>query len=279
MNACSIVVLYEPKKKEIENILGYICDVDKTYILDNSLNSNEEVVKSILSKSLEYNDNKVEYVHFGENIGLCKALNYGMRKANSAGFEWALIMDEDSSLNTNILSVYQEYIEKNDCDDVGVLAPVHLYDRSLERAFEGARDIQWSMTSGCFYNVNTFFEFNGFKEELFVDGLDIDYCYKIRRGGYRVVELADARINHKPGETRSLCLAGIEIKYGVASPLRYYMQARAIVWMIMKYHSLRELARYGMKWIKVIFLFEDKKNYIQQMICGTKEGIELWKQD
>lgn len=279
MNACAIVVLYEPKEKEIENILGYICDVDKTYILDNSLESNEKVVKSTLLKALEYKDNKVEYIHFGENIGLCKALNYGMKQAKSAGFEWTLIMDEDSSLNTNILSVYQEYIEKNDCDGVGVLAPVHLHDRSLERTFEGTREIPWSMTSGCFYNVDTFFKFNGFKEELFVDGLDIDYCYKIRRGGCRVVELADARINHKPGETRSLCLAGIEIKYGVASPWRYYMQARAIVWLIMKYHSLRELARYGMKWIKVLFLFTDKKTYIKYMIRGTKEGIELLKKD
>lgn len=183
MNICSIVVLYEPKGKDIENILGYIDNVDKTYIIDNSLENNEKIVKPILFKSLVYNDNKIEYVHFGENIGLCKALNYGMRKAKSAGFEWALIMDEDSSLNTNILSVYREYIEKNDCNNIGVLAPVHLHDRSLERSFEGVRDIPWSMTSGCLYNVNTFFEFNGFKEELFVDGLDIDYCYKICRGG------------------------------------------------------------------------------------------------
>ena len=96
-------------------------------------------------------------------------------------------------------------------------------------------------------------------------------------GGYRVVELADAQINHLPGETRSLSFAGIEIKYGVASPWRYYMQARAIVWLILEYHSIKELARYGMKWGKVLFLFKDKKEYIKQMVCGTKDGINLWK--
>ena len=34
-----------------------------------------------------------------------------------------------------------------------------------------------------------------------------------------------------------------------------------------------------MKWVKVLLLFTDKKTYIKHMIRGTKEGIELWKQD
>lgn len=96
-------------------------------------------------------------------------------------------------------------------------------------------------------------------------------------GGYRIVELADARINHLPGETRSLRFAGIEIRYGKVSPWRYYMQARAIVWLIMQYREPKEIVRYAMKWGKVLFLFDNKKEYIQQMIRGTKEGICIWK--
>lgn len=279
MKICSIVVLYEPEEKEIANIFDYFEYVDKVYIFDNSRKSWEKIVKDILSKVYGHVDEKVEYIHFNKNVGLCKALNKGMNLAASEGFEWALIMDEDSSFNTNIVDFYKSYIEKNNCDGIGVLAPIHLYDRSLERMFKGVRDVSWSMTSGCFYNVNVFLKFHGFKEELFVDGLDIDYCYKIRRGGYRIVELADARINHKPGETQSFQFAGMEIKYGLASPWRYYMQARAIVWLIMNYHSLKDLARYGIKWGKVLFLFENKKDYIKQMIRGTKEGIILWKLD
>lgn len=29
--------------------------------------------------------------------------------------EWALIMDADSTFNTNVVNVYKDYIEKNDC--------------------------------------------------------------------------------------------------------------------------------------------------------------------
>lgn len=55
------------------------------------------------------------------------------------------------------------------------------------------------------------------------------------------------------------------------------MQARAIVWIMLEYHSVKELVRYGMKWGKVLFLFDNKKEYIKQLVCGTKDGINLWK--
>lgn len=277
MKVCSIVVLYEPEEKEIANILDYYKYVDKVYILDNSMKSNEKRVEDILSKAYGRIEEKAEYIHFQKNIGLCKALNYGMKLAAEENIQWALIMDADSTFNTNVVNVYRNYIDKNDCTMIGVLAPVHLHDRNMERNFVGQRDVAWAMTSGCFYNIGVFWKLNGFKEELFVDGLDIDYCYKIRKKGYRVIEFSDARINHKPGQTKTFIFCEKKIKYGIASPWRYYMQARAIVWLMLKYHSAREIIRYCMKWGKVLFLFDNKKEYIKQVLRGTKDGIKLWK--
>lgn len=273
MKTCSIVVLYEPDNKEIENILDYYDCVDKAYILDNSVESRKAIVNDVLSKHRGHVKEEAEYIHFQKNIGLCKALNHGMKLAADEGFEWALIMDADSTFNTNVVSVYMDYIRENDCSKIGVLAPVHLHDRNLESKFNGQRDVSWAMTSGCFYNISVFKNINGFKEELFVDGLDIDYCYKIHRNGYRIVELANAQINHKPGETRIFDFGGIKIKYGLASPWRYYMQARAIVWLTLEYKSLRELVRYCVKWGKVLLLFDNKTEYIKQRKNGNMPEV------
>ena len=100
MKTCSIVVLYEPENEEIENILDYYDFVDKAYILDNSVESREFIVNDVLSKHCGQVNEKAEYIHFSENIGLCKALNYGMKLAADEGFEWALLMDADSTFNT-----------------------------------------------------------------------------------------------------------------------------------------------------------------------------------
>ena len=277
MKICSIVVLYEPNNKEIENILDYYDSVDKAYILDNSVQSKKIIVNDVLSKRNGCVKEKAEYIHFHKNIGLCKALNHGMKLAADEGFEWALLMDSDSTFNTNVINAYKDYIKEHNCEKIGVLAPVHLHDRNLEKKFEGQRDVSWAMTSGCLYNISIFKTANGFKEELFVDGLDIDYCYKIRRDGYRIVELANAQINHKPGETRVFGLGRAKVKYGVASPWRYYMQARAIVWLILEYRAVREIVRYSVKWGKVLLLFDNKGEYIKQLIHGTKDGMKLWK--
>ena len=72
MKTCSIVVLYESNNKEMEI-------VDKVYIFDNYVESREKIVEDILSKHSGRVEGKVEFTHFHNNIGHCKALNHGMK--------------------------------------------------------------------------------------------------------------------------------------------------------------------------------------------------------
>ena len=129
------------------------------------------------------------------------------------------------------------------------------------------------MTSGCLFNCEIFKKQNGFMEELFVDGLDMDYCFKSHEKGYRIIECGEAVINHHPAETKSF----LGFKYGIASPNRYYMQARALIWCWKRYKKPRMFGFYLYKWFKVLFLFPNKKMYVRKMIEGTKEANKLLK--
>lgn len=272
---CAIVVLYEPQDNELKNILSYCDFVDYLFVLDNSKKSNEENVAFILK---DYN--KYEYKHFPVNIGLCKALNYGMYKAKQLNFKWALVMDSDSLVLSNIIKEYKNYLVTDLKNKVAVFAPVHIFDRSNNAAYEGYRKIKWAMTSGCLFNISIFERLKGFKEELYVDGLDIDYCYKARKNNYEIYEIGKALILHHPGETRTLKIGKTKLfKYGYASPWRYYMQARALVWIILEYRSLSDIPKFFYKWIKVILFFENKLEYIKNLSKGSIEGIRLWYQN
>ena len=33
------------------------------------------------------------------------------------------------------------------------------------------------------------------------------------------------------------------------------------------------------KWLKILFLFDNKKKYINEMLKGSIEGVDLWKKD
>lgn len=264
----AVVVLYNPTQKEVENINSYIDKVDYAVIVDNSDQDNEKFVGIILN-----GQGKVEYCSEHKNLGLCKGLNLGIEKLKEKGCEWAILFDADSKIGSDIFAIYKNAINDYKKDEVAVFAPVHIFDRSNNRAYKGYKEVSWSMTSGWLVNIEIFEKQGGFFEELFVDGLDMDYCFKSHENGYKVIECGEAIINHKPAETRRF----LWFKYGIASPYRYYMQARQLIWCWKRYKCNKCFFTYLYKWFKVLFLFPNKKEYIEEMIKGTRDGYVILK--
>ena len=152
-----------------------------------------------------------------------------------------------------------------------MFAPVHMFDRSNAMPYSGYKNVEWSMTSGWCVNIDIFKKQNGFFERLFVDGLDMDYCFKSHENGYKIIECGEAVINHHPAETKSF----LGFKYGIASPYRYYMQARQLIWCWKRYRKPKVFITYLYKWFKVLTLFPEKREYIRNVIQGTREGFSL----
>ena len=126
----AIVVLYNPTLDEIKHITDYYCLVDETIVLDNSDEDQFVRIEKVIGDS-----KNLIYKWFGKNVGLCVALNAGMRIAKERGYKWSLLMDSDSSFITDIISVYKRFLSKNRDNDIAVLSPVHIHDRSYEREF------------------------------------------------------------------------------------------------------------------------------------------------
>lgn len=263
----AVVVLYNPTLMEIENINSYIDKVDYAIIVDNSDTDNSDKVFSIIDRS-----KKIDYYTEKKNLGLCKGLNLGIEKLKERGCEWAILFDADSKIGSDIFAIYNNAIHDYKNDEVAVFAPVHIFDRSNNGAYKGYKEVSWSMTSGWLVNIAIFEKQGGFFEELFVDGLDMDYCFKSHENGYKVIECGEAIINHKPAETKQF----LWFKYGIASPYRYYMQARQLIWCWKRYKKPRMFGIYMYKWFKVVFLFPEKKIYIDEMIKGTRDGKKMY---
>ncbi len=270
----AIVVLFEPNMKEIRHIQGYYKQVDLALIFDNSVEDHFDIINQFIEIDME----TVIYKHFSKNIGLCAALNLGMKMMSEAGCDWALILDADSFVISDILNIYKKELLALSVKDVAILAPIHIYDRGQKRPFQGTRELRWSMTSGCFYNVEIFMKMNGFMEELFLECLDLDYCFRVRSYGYHIIECGEAELQHYPAQTKKVTVMGKKLFcYGWDSPWRYYMQARNLLWIFMRYKSLEGITMYIWKWLKVLLLFKNKRQYIIQMLKGSREGLELYR--
>lgn len=183
-----VVVWYNPTDEEKGNINTYIKYVDKIYIIDNS------------EKENEYKKNKkIQYQFNNENLGIAAALNMAVEYAIKDGYEWLITMDQDTNFQNDDISKILNYISQNNMDKVGIVSPWHNTKLHVAKPTESIDYPLDVMTSGNFLNLKVLKKVGGFKEELFIDGVDIEYCLRLHKKGYKVVRLNDYEIIHNLG--------------------------------------------------------------------------------
>ena len=192
LKVAGIVTLYNPTDEDIDNIKTYINDIDKLYIIDNTEEkSNEERIP---------NNKKIEYIFNNKNIGVAEALNIGAKKAIKEGYKWLLTMDQDTTFKKGVLNKLKEIILTQDMTNIGIVTPWHntkLIDKKPNTDFDNPGDV---MTSGNLVNLNIYKKIGGFKDWLFIDGIDIEYCLNLRKHGYKILRYNKVEIDHNLGD-------------------------------------------------------------------------------
>mgnify|MGYP000158101582 FL=1 len=134
----AVVVLYNPTKDEIKTLIHIRNLVAQTIVIDNSETSHRELVDQIVTL-----DSKVIYYSAQKNIGLCKALNMGIKILTENGCQWTLVFDADSKMGSDIVTVYKKAIDYYsnlitlESNEIAVFAPVHVFERSKNRSYQG----------------------------------------------------------------------------------------------------------------------------------------------
>ena len=191
MKLAGIVVLYNPSDIQIENIKDSLLFLDKIYVIDNSS-----------QKHNVGNDNRIVYYSQSENMGIAKALNIGCQLALDDGFKWLLTMDQDSLFNKETIDKLCDYIENNDISKTYIVSPWLNTKLLEEKPLEEISHPSDVMTSGSIMNLDLYKLVGGFKEWLFIDGVDIAYCYDANRMGYHIDRLNNVCIEHSLGDIK-----------------------------------------------------------------------------
>lgn len=257
----AIVVWYNPEVDIAKNVLSY-ADVGHIFIIDNSDESHQR------SNELQYNSitkkiKNVSYKRNNKNMGLAYALNYGITCAQKLGFEYFMTVDQDSFFEKN--SIYELIKYSEESDDIGLISPKHKY-RRYRKGKRKYRHIKWAMTSGCILFKHILDEVGMFDETFFIDGLDRDICHRIRNAGYKLIEVEDAVLVHNPGIEKSLFKG--KVLYGWQPAYRYYYVIGSLWKTFIDYNDAECLFIILLKLSKVLFLFDDKKEYFMFSIRG-----------
>lgn len=212
MTKAAVVILYKPTEKYINNILTYNNFFDKIYIIDNSFEDNSNLVSKI---------NNGMYVSNKKNLGIAKALNIGCQLAFKDGFEWCMTMDQDSFWKIEDLENYFKYIKNNIYDKKNIsFAPntertdekLSIYSELKRKVFKiknnelinnkknNTENVLKVICSGNFFNLSIWNDIGKFNEDLFIDEVDFDFCYRLKRNNFNIIQFNFIKLNHNYGD-------------------------------------------------------------------------------
>jgi len=264
-----VVALYKPRTEEIINIEKYVDDLDYCYLADDSGEENKEIFEDFI----EQHKDKVEYYANPKNIGLCASVNDAITKAINRGADWVLIMNPDGTFSNRALKIYRDYLKKNSSEDIAIIAPIFNLDRRPRQAGVGSREIIYADMTGCLYNTKVMEKIGLYDLKTYFYGLDTEYCLRVRKQGYKIIECSEAVLNHSPAKTREIKIGSKRIfAYGIDPPKRFYYQFRSAYYIHQKYGLNWNDFFMLYKFIKVIFFFENKKEYFAAINSGVKDA-------
>ncbi len=265
----AVVVLYNPWDSVLE-LINTLVTNNLTIVLVRNEEGACLPLHDVLSCHVIYNHNQ---------NGISGALNIGLNYLFNIGCEWAFTFDQDSMPEDNMISNLIQYLELYRTENIASIAPRFVCNSTKISSKLGFVYKDSVITSGNLINLGVYKKIGGFKDELFIDSVDFEFCLNLRKNGYKIIQVNDAVLFHNLGESKILSIFGKTFNLSIHSPLRRYYMFRNNVYVQKKYFS--RFPQYCIKRnifllieIFQIILFErDKRKNIKMVVKGLLDGM------
>jgi rhamnosyltransferase len=292
---CAIIVTYQPNTEGLcEVVAQALTQTDALVIVDNG--SSPQVVEWLRQQE---QGGRLTLLAQGKNTGIAAAQNAAIEWASGSGFEFVLILDQDSVPSPEMVSVLIEALEVLERAGVQVAAvgplPVDpryeagmsffrvrglsAYPVSIDATATEPVDVAYLISSGTLARCTIFKQVGLMDEGLFIDGVDLDWCFRAGRHGYAVYVVPPARLLHMLGDRRR----GVRFVFGYwtilqHSPRRLYYMVRNALLMARRPHvpigwtllslkmTLKRLVAFGL-------LLPPRWKNLCMMLAGLWDGL------
>lgn len=264
MKLAAVVVLYHPDKNLVRNINSYLPFVDSLILWDNTP---EKEKAATLSLSGVCHPERLDYKGCGRNVGIGTALNQAVAYACDKGFTHLLTLDQDSYFLEGDFKRYLESIHAFG-EQAEVIFSTNYFIVSQQASSypvaEEVKEVASAMTSGTIYPVALFEKLGPFMEELFVWGIDSEFCWRAHRQQIPTYCFSSILLQHDLGyQKKKHRLLGKEVFPNEYPPQRTYYNVRNGIILHRLYPdclNLKAHLRYHFfKRIVFVLLYEQQK--------------------
>jgi len=278
-NICAVIVSHSPREEFLLNIKSTEAQVDKVVVVNNG--SREVNLDLLKDADLEKN---IHLINNSDNLGQGKALNQAVDWILSQGYEWILLLDQnsipDSSMIDELIKAYKSCPYRGKVRMIGSNCTYRnieeiKYRKECQKKSHFERDVV--MMSGTLLSSSAYKEIGPFREEFFVDSTDADYCLRLRAKGFRIIVACKAQMTHSVGEDASIKnFLGKKILVTNHNHIRcYYMERNGLIlvkeyFFREPYWALRRIIWYFLIKPGLVTLFEkDKMRKLKSMMRGV----------
>jgi rhamnosyltransferase len=224
-------VTYFPDELFAERLERVRPQVGKLLIVDNTPDS----TFSSLWKRLSITD--VEIIENRENLGIGAALNQGIARAMELGYSWTVSFDQDSWAGTDMISVLINIFRRQARPETVGIIGCNFEDDNLQLpsvkfppggpAFSESETV---ITSGSLLSGAVFSAAGRYRSDFFIDFVDLEYCLRLRKLGYKVLIATKPLMVHALGAATALGpgqrTGAFSLVLTNRSPLRRYYMTR-----------------------------------------------------
>ncbi len=249
---------------------------DKIVVIDNS--ADQRVRNALLALP---HANRIAFIFNDCNKGLAAALNQGIRYSLDNACKWTLLLDQDSILAESMIGeMLRSY---NDLDEeakkeTALVVPT-VYDRNFKKMLPsvittnflnkkietpaGDCFVHFHITSGSLLKNELVSKIGLMNENLFIDYIDFDYCFRILDRNLRILLSKNALLYHSLAETKQKLF----FQYREHQPVRVYYQTK---------NSLYTLFKYGKNYRSFLYfeIFRLNQETCKDDIMGIKKNRE-----
>ncbi|HEV2563893.1 MAG TPA: glycosyltransferase family 2 protein [Microvirga sp.] len=241
MRILAVAVTYNPEPTLLAQVLGSaLPQVQGLLVVDNG-SANAKDIRHIATRAA------VQVIANERNIGIAAAQNQGVARARADGFTHVLLLDQDTVLAPGMVADLTENLTALEQGQgrIAAIGPAYyeLNSQRQTRAYraDGLRLSRLSLAnetrpvasdfiiaSGSLIPLSVLEAVGGFKEDLFIDLVDVEWCFRARTAGYRSYLSPTAAVEHRLG-SGTVQIGPREVAVHV--PVRNYYWVRNALWL------------------------------------------------
>jgi rhamnosyltransferase len=229
----AVIVVYHPQPQALQVLLTALMpQVAQVLVVDNGGSD------AARAACLPQGQGQVAWLAQPFNIGLASALNLGIRHALERDASHVILFDQDSvpapgmvalllaaeqklrAQGRSVAAVGPVFFDAASGQIAPILAPQRWFTRRKYQAdFDGMIEAAYLITSGQLIAAPALAAIGLMRDDLFIDGIDIEWALRARHRGWHSFAVCNAHLQHQLGDVRRQI--GTR-QVSLHSPLRHY---------------------------------------------------------